>query len=139
MESAVRMLSIREHSRKELQAKLLKRRYQTDLVEQVIDDLLHSSLLSDARFAENFIASRVAKGQGPVRIRNELQERGVAKSYVSEFLAPFDDQWTNLLKDVHDAKYGRQKADTQKERVRRARFLESRGFPRDLIQRILFE
>jgi regulatory protein len=104
-----------------------------------LDDLQKASLLSDARFAEAFVESRMRKGLGPVRIRLELREKGVGTQLIDAALEPYSDEWKKLLLDVHDAKYGPTKADSSKELAKRARFLESRGFPGELIRACLLD
>ena len=42
--------------------------------------------MSDARFAESFVRVRSERGQGPLRIRAELRERGVTDVLVDEVL-----------------------------------------------------
>ena len=132
-------MAVREHTRRELRFKLLKRHWESDLVERVLDDLQAASLQSDVRFTEAFVDSRVRKGQGPMRIRSELRDKGVEQRLVEEYLQDYSDEWPGLLKEVHDAKYGRERADSNKELARRARFLESRGFPSELIRAFLFD
>ena len=132
-------MAVREHTRRELRFKLLKRGCEPDLVDQVLDDLQASSLQSDDRFTETFVDSRVRKGQGPVRIRSELRDKGVDERLVDGYLQAYSDQWPALLKGVHDAKYGPEKADSNKDLARRARFLESRGFPGGLIHDFLLD
>ncbi|MET0027901.1 MAG: regulatory protein RecX [Candidatus Thiodiazotropha sp.] len=122
-----------------MRTKLLQRGHDPELIEQVLDDLQAASLQSDARYAQQFVESRVTRGQGPVRIRMELRERGVEDALVREAMAPYDDEWAELLTGVHDAKYGPERTGDYKESARRARFLESRGFPGDLVRRFLFD
>nr|WP_320409091.1 regulatory protein RecX [Candidatus Thiodiazotropha endoloripes] len=137
--AAVRLLAAREHSQQELRRKLLSRHYDEALIEQVLDDLTTASLLSDGRFAESFVESRVRKGQGPLRIALELRERGISQFMIDEVLVPYEDQWQQLLGEVHDAKYGAIRAESNKELAKRARFLESRGFPSEMIRRLLLD
>jgi regulatory protein len=132
-------LTVREHSGHELQLKLRKRGYQPELIEQVLDALQASSLLNDARFTEAFVDSRIRKGQGPLSIRSGLREKGVGEQLIEASLQPYADQWLSLLQEVHDAKYGSQMAEYNKELAKRARFLESRGFPTELIGSFLLE
>ncbi|MEW8211920.1 MAG: regulatory protein RecX [Candidatus Thiodiazotropha taylori] len=137
--AAVRLLAAREHSQQELRRKLLSRHYDEALIEQVLDDLTSASLQSDGRFAESFVESRVRKGQGPLRIRMELRERGISQALIDEVLVPYEDEWQQLLGEVHDAKYGAIRAESNKELAKRARFLESRGFPSEMIRRLLLD
>ncbi|MEW8403877.1 MAG: regulatory protein RecX [Candidatus Thiodiazotropha taylori] len=137
--AAVRLLAAREHSQQELRRKLLSRHYDEALIEQVLDDLTSASLQSDGRFAESFVESRVRKGQGPLRIGMELRERGISQALIDEVLVPYEDEWQQLLGEVHDAKYGAIRAESNKELAKRARFLESRGFPSEMIRRLLLD
>jgi len=134
----VRLLAAREHSRKELQGKLAARGYAEDDIQQVLDDLAQRNLQSDDRFAENYTELRVRKGNGPLRIRAELRERGIGDSLIAVNLEHYTSDWPSVMRRVHDAKYGAQPPGDQREMARRARFLEYRGFPGELIGRLLF-
>ncbi|MCU7844831.1 MAG: recombination regulator RecX [Candidatus Thiodiazotropha sp. (ex Monitilora ramsayi)] len=122
-----------------MQRKLSTREYDPDLIEQVLDQLQRDGLQSDERFTELFIESRMRKGQGPVRIRLELKERGVDSSLTERALEVYEDEWRDLLRQVHDAKYGTALVHEQKELAKRARFLEYRGFPGELIRQLLLD
>jgi regulatory protein len=133
------MLAIREYSCQELRQKLSQRRVDPLLLEQVLEQLQQAGLQSDERFTESFIDIRIRKGQGPVRIRRELQERGVDDGLISRFLAIYDGEWRELLQQVHDTKFGQGPASDNKELIKRARFLEYRGFADEMIQSFLFD
>lgn len=132
-------MTIREHSLWELQYKLQSRGYDEHTIDCVLQGLGKSGLQSDDRFAECFIASRVNKGSGPVRIRAELRERGIDETLIQAHLEGCSDLWPELLQQVHDAKYGQHRAKDRKELAKRARFLEYRGFPGELIRDLLFD
>ena len=137
-QTAIRLLTAREHSRRELLAKLAARGYAEEEIRRVLDELAEKGLQSDERFAQSFIESRVRKGYGPLRIRAELHERGLDDGLIADQLEAFDLDWSELLRRVHDQKYGAELATDRKEMARRARFLEYRGFPGDLIGHLLF-
>lgn len=104
----------------------------------MLDDLGRRGLQSDARFAEQYVASRAARGYGPVRIRSELRERGLAEPLIEEHLDERDPAWRERLDAVARKRFGARVAADYAERARRARFLEYRGFGADLIRRALF-
>ncbi|MCU7928186.1 MAG: recombination regulator RecX [Candidatus Thiodiazotropha sp. (ex Dulcina madagascariensis)] len=133
------MLTAREHSLEELRNKLQSRGFDEQTIDAVLQRLSDSGLQSDDRFAENFVTGRVSKGSGPVRIRAELRERGVDEALIETHLAGYAGAWPELLLQVHDAKYGKQRAKDRKELAKRARFLEYRGFPGELIRDFLFD
>jgi regulatory protein len=132
---AVRLLARREHSRRELGRKLAARHADTVLVEQVLDDLEQRALLSDARFVEAYVAQRVRKGYGPLRIRAELAERGIAAGLAAEAFQEGGFDWEALLDELVERRFGDAPAADPAELARRARFLSGRGFPADLVGR----
>jgi len=136
--TAVRLLTTREHSRKELLGKLRARGYAGEEAKAVLDGLARQGLQSDRRFTETYIESRVRRGNGPLRIRAELRERGIDEALVAEGLEVYAGEWWEALRQVHNSKYGAEPPADRREMARRARFLEYRGFPSDLIARFLF-
>jgi regulatory protein len=135
--AAVRLLALREHSRHELRLKLRDRRYEAGLVDRVLDDLERRRLLSDARFAEQYLAQRVRKGFGPLRIRAELEQRGVAGPVIAAALDGARPDWEALLLEAVARKFGERPERDLRGLARRGRFLEQRGFPIGLIRRHL--
>jgi len=129
---------MREHSRRELTRKLEKR-HVPEVVAQALDELAARGLQSDGRFAEQYVHSRRNKGYGPVRIRGELAERGVADELISRELEAFgNEEWRSLMLQVVRHRFGDQPAEDRREMARRGRFLASRGFPSWMINEYLF-
>ncbi|MEJ2464052.1 MAG: regulatory protein RecX [Candidatus Thiodiazotropha sp.] len=118
---------------------MLQRQADAELLEQVLDRLQRDGLQSDERYTESFIESRVGKGQGPLRIRRELQERGVGAELIDRYLEIYEAEWRELLAQVHDAKFGSGRVRESKELAKRARFLEYRGFPNEMIRSFLLD
>jgi regulatory protein len=126
---ALDLLARREHSRLELQRKLAARGFADSLIEPTLDGLEASGTLAAARFTESFIRSRVAKGKGPVRIRAELAERGVADAAEgSSLLGDPDVDWVAAARAARTKRFGAEAPRDFKERARQARFLQQRGF-----------
>ena len=134
---AMDLLSRREHSRRELRAKLLGRRFLAADVDDALAQLEKEGLLSDARFAEAYIASRVRRGHGPTRIRLELEERGVADVLIAEHLERTEIDWGKLAVTVLDKKFGEQSVSNFREWARQAKFLQYRGFTNGQIRDVL--
>ena len=106
---------------------------QSSLVDQVINQLVSENLQSDERFAEAFVRSRIARGQGEVRIRMELRERGIEKDMANKAMNQCDIDWFTLARDVTKNKYGDDFAADNREKAKRMRFLQYRGFTYDQI------
>ena len=92
---ALDLLSRREHSRKELYLKLTKRFESKEDINFNLDRLEEKNLLSDSRFAEEYVQARRKKGFGPIKISAELEKRGVNDSLISNEINKFDD-WEDL-------------------------------------------
>lgn len=143
--AAIRALSRREYSVFELRSKL-ERNHADELVEQVLDELLDQDLLSDRRFAEVFVRSRIGRGQGPMRIRQELRQRGINDELIDHELTFDTDHWHTLAAQVlerrQDLCRAAQSDDAElrfKAKGRIGRFLASRGFPSDVIHGLMRE
>jgi regulatory protein len=130
-------LARREHSRRELYNKLLDKGCPETLATEVVQRLEDESLVSDERFMESLIRVRRNRGYGPVRIRRELQEKGVAPEAIEGGLDPAGREWLEDIRRVQRKKFGARPPESFAERARQARFLQYRGFTNDQIQQIL--
>ncbi|MDD2767759.1 MAG: regulatory protein RecX [Methylococcus sp.] len=89
---------------------------------------------SEERFAESFVRSRMARGFGVNRIRQELRLRGVE----AELPGVGDPAWQAEMERVYARKYrGKPIAATPQERASRSKFLMQRGFTPSQIQDFL--
>lgn len=128
---ALRLLARREHSREELKRKLAGAG-ETENVEIVLQQLADAGWQSDARFAEAFARQRLQQGYGPLRIRDELQQRGV-ECPALDILAAELGGWEALIQRVYLKKYADSAPPTRAEWTKRCRFLQQRGFDFDAI------
>ncbi len=103
----------------------------------MVDELSAQGLVSDRRYVASYVDERMRKGFGPLRIRAELQERGIGGDLVSHGLAVDEDVWLDLLRRVHDKKFGNAAPHGRADAARRARFLEYRGFTSAQVSRVL--
>lgn len=134
--AAMDYLARREHSRLELTRKLASKEFTQSEISSTLDQLEQDQLLNDARFAEAYTQSRVNRGYGPVRIRQELQERGVAAGITDQVLEVWSGEWSGLAAKQQQKKF-KNKAKDFTERSKQARFLQYRGFTAEQIWRIL--
>lgn len=139
-DDAIRLLARREYSRSELEARLAAKGHATAEIATCLDALAEQGLQSDARFAESFIRSRVSRGQGPVKIRAELGNRGVSRELADAALAECETSealdWDDLACQALARRYAGP-ADSPRERARRERFLAGRGFDFDQVRHAL--
>ncbi len=126
---------MREHSRKELYKKLKLKEYSVDVdLNKLLDELEVSDYLSDQRFAESFIRYRIARGQGKVKIVNELKSRGVSTILIDTSLQQSDTDWFALASKLREKKFGEIIPVDYKEKTKQMRFLSGRGFDSEMIR-----
>lgn len=133
---AIKLLSRREHSARELTRKLTDRGIETGAAEEAIAGLARAGLQSDDRYAGQLIRTRVAQGYGPRRIRAEMEQAGLARDSIEQALATADCDWRALAAQQRAKKFGPPPGTTA-ERIRQQRFLYARGFESDQIQSVL--
>jgi len=127
-------LARREHSQRELFQKLTSKGHDAGDIERLLKEFIDLNWQSDQRFAESYGRSRLHKGFGPIRIQYELKERGVDTNINNVFEEQPD--WQALLIELHTKKYGEQPPFDMKERAKRTRFFQHKGFTHDMIKQL---
>ena len=130
---AYRLLGRREYSVFELRQRLLQKWSgigEIDvLVEELLEALVDENLLSDERFAESFVRLRVARHQGPLKIRAALRQKGIDDRLASVELDARSGSWSELAAEWLSRQHaGPVDFDTRKKLYRR---LVNRGFSHD--------
>ena len=134
---AMDLLARREHSFQELVKKLSVHFDDSPLINDVLEKLQQQGLQSDQRFAEMFVRSRVNKTHGPIRIKNELRQRGVSVNLVNDALRQEGVDWMVLIEGLSIKKYGNTLPVDDRDRARRIRFFQYRGFSLDQINTVM--
>ena len=137
MRLALGLLARREHSIRELSTKLAQRDLDDDVIRSTLDSLQIDRLLSEERFVEQFVRSRIARGDGPMKIRAELFQRGIGSADAERELEAQDPDWGQLAEVQRRKKFGQEIPAEFSERARQARFLQGRGFGMSEIRRAL--
>ena len=148
---ALRLLSLREYSRKTLAAKLAESEArwaklgaeQVDQtpqamfqsIEAVLDDFEARGWLSDQRFAEALVRRR-SERYGIRKIADELERAGVDSKQSAKLLGDLKETEFQRAYDLWTRKYG-VKAQDQKERARQYRFLASKGFSSEVVGKVI--
>lgn len=136
MRLGARLLGQREYSCQTLRNKLAQRCQDIALIDQVLAELAQQGLQSDARYAETFVRRRLARGQGPEKIRHDLTRDGIAGDLIRELLNIDEARWCALAEQARARHYGRQPPDNPREQARQARFLSARGFTEEHISQL---
>ncbi len=131
---AMDYLARREYGQCELERKLIAAGFESVAVRETVGRLTGEGLQDDRRFVENFVQSRINKGKGPVRIRQDLGERSLSAGLIDEVLKDVAGDWFALARRVRKKKFGPDLPQEFEEKARQMRFLQYRGFESDHIQ-----
>lgn len=134
---AMDLLARREHGRAELARKLRQRGAAAELIEAALERLERDGLLNEARYLECFIASRARGGYGPLRIREELAQRGLPREAIEAAIREAGIDWTAQLREAWRRRFAEQLPVDAKTRAQQGRFLSYRGYPADMVSRLL--
>ena len=132
---ALRMLGRREHSRHELERKLLPFAADPAEIPPLLADFERRGWLSERRVVEQVTSAR-RRRFGALRIAHELREKGVGEDAVSAALSSLKETELDAAREVWRGKFGRL-PQTAAERARQVRFLQNRGFSIETAMRVL--
>jgi regulatory protein len=135
--AAMDLLARREHGRVELTRKLRSRGAADDLIDAALDRLIEDGLLSEARYLEAFVSYRSRAGYGPLRIREELTQRGLDRGEIEQALRDSGIDWRERLQETWQRKFAGEMPRDARERAQQGRFLSYRGYPPELIGLLL--
>ena len=86
-QKAYTLLGKRLHSVYELRTKLRQKKYDQDLIQITIDELLDSRYLDDTKFAEMFSEEKLRlKLWGKIKLKSELMKKGVSSAIITAVL-----------------------------------------------------
>jgi len=119
-------LARREHTGKEIFSKLQNRVESVEILKAEIMKLEKEGLIDNQRFSEQYIYSRSLKGYGPLRIEQELRQRGVSENISQPLMNDID--WNKIAVQVLEKKAGEEFPDETKQILKLKKFLNYRGF-----------
>jgi regulatory protein len=125
-EMAVRYLCRREYGIEELRQKLLHRGSDAALAEKVVGDLADENLVSDERFTEMYVRTRMRSLFGPLKIRGELRDRGIADHLIAEVLPRDQAVWFDAASQWANKRHKGELDYTARAKLHRS--LMNRGF-----------
>jgi regulatory protein len=131
--TALSCLARRDFSTAELRDKLRAKAFDEAVVVELLAALTREGILSDERYAQNYVAYHAGRGQGPIRIAADLRRRGLAAQLIDAALSGGPD-WRALALKVSRAKFGPRPPGSWALKARQARFLLYRGFAADQVR-----
>ena len=134
--SIYRYLNMREHSKRELLEKLLRKNFDLKKIHECLNEFSKKDLQSDARFTESYTRVKFNSKKGPVFIRASLQIKGVSKDIIDNALSIYsDDDWEKNAKLALNKKYSIDKDNASLPTGKLRLFLQNRGFPFKIIEK----
>jgi len=142
---AFRYLGRRQHSISELRIKLKQKGYETELINDVLDDLKQKNYLDDTKFANMFVEEKIKlKLWGEQKLRSELIKKGIKTEIISDVLRNIisDEDKLNNAMTVAEKKYDTLRNRNVENDVIKSKliaFLKSRGYNYDVIKEVCDE
>lgn len=132
---ALKFLSMREHTRLELERKLRAHAESPEQLSEALDALQAKGFINEARVVESVLHRRAAR-LGASRVRQELQAKGVADAAMADAMEHLRSTELARAREVWNKKFGHPPTDA-KERAKQMRFLISRGFGAEVVRRVV--
>ena len=143
LDKAMKLLSIRALSSRELHSKLLRAGFPANEAEQAVAECVKRRFIDDALLAEDYTSLLRQRNTGSRLIRQKLIKRGLREELESEHLPGEEDtvQEIEAARRALDYKWRllSKENDLRKKRDKAFRFLAGRGFPASLIFQLLSE
>jgi len=131
----LRLLARRDHTRRELAAKLSPHVEDPTELEALFDDFAARGWLSESRVVEQVLHTKRER-LGPARIRQALLQRGVSEALIAPALQALRTNELEAARAVWARKF-RVKPSAAADQARQVRFLQSRGFSLDVALRVV--
>ena len=137
---ALRFLSYRQRSEKEIRDKLAKKDFGNEFIENTIAYLKYNSLIDDLEFARSFTRDKIHLNKhGPQKIKYELYKKGISSEIIDKVLDEDDTEYERAM-EVAKKKLPSYKNDDKNAKYRKlGGFLQRRGYSSDCVYKILKE
>jgi regulatory protein len=138
-QKAYTLLGKRLHSVYEFRTKLRQKKYDVDLIQLTIDDLLNGHYLDDMKFAEMYSEEKLRlKLWGKTKLKSELMKKGISSAIITAVLEekfPAADEELDNASQLVQKKYNQlmnRNMEHQKLVKRLYAFLISKGYNYDV-------
>ena len=132
---ALNFLSKREYSARELALKLQPYATENDDIEAIISWLQEKNFLSEERFVESYVRQRISR-YGNQKILYDLQNYHIVSPIIEEITETLKETELARALALWKRRFGKP-PQTIQEKAKQIRFLQYRGFPLNIIQKII--
>lgn len=136
--TALAWLGRQEYSIDKFSRKLEQYGATAEQVSLIVEEFCNANWLSETRYCQGFVRARIRKGQGRIRIINDARGHGLDKDILLAALTQAEDEdgvdWFELALETYRRRYGQTTIADMKEKAKRLRFMQYRGFTMEQIQ-----
>jgi len=141
LNSALRILTGRDHSKSELIRKLKQRGFKPEDIAKAVSECERLDYINDERTSRIYINQMIRKGHGLNRIRREMNNKGLRGQRIQNILVEIESdideaQGAERILEKNIKRFERE-ADLKKRRGKIYRFLYARGFSPDTIRKLI--
>ena len=144
-DKALRLMSYRLRSEKELRKRLRENDYPPSLIDKTVEHLRSLRLVDDRAFARAFVHDLILKkSAGKSLLQRELRQKGVSNEIIVETLnemVGMEDEYERALTAasaiLKRLRTSRKSTDAKKQQQRITAFLMRRGFDFSIINRVI--
>lgn len=141
LNTALRILTGRDHSKSELNRKLKQRGFSPEDIAKAVSECERLDYINDERTARVYINQMIRKGHGLNRIRHEMNKKGLQGRRIQNILGEIESdideaQGAERILEKNIKRFEREN-DLKKRRDKIYRFLYARGFSQDTIRMLI--
>lgn len=147
--TALAWLGRQEYYEAKFRQKLKDKEATEEQIELIVGEFIENNWLSELRYCEAFVRSRIAKGQGKIRIQADARQKRLDQDYLIQAFDNIETDWFEQALQTYNRRYGDKPLDNSddgfeqtqekrlaraKEKAKRMRFMQSRGFNQEQTQ-----
>lgn len=138
---AYRLLGIRARSEKELEKRLVEKRYTCAIIDEVVSALKKQKMLDDYGFAKAWVESRMRSNpRASIFLKRELESKGIEASIIERVLSVEKIEEDSIVRTLASQKMkALSELPKEKAKSRLFAFLARRGFNFDTINSVINE
>lgn len=134
---ALKYLSFRPRSTKEMSEYLVKKKYSEEDINQTLQQLIELHFLDDDDFARLFAQSRQRKGKSRRLISYELKQKGIGKEQAEKTLETAASDFKTALEYIKKRSRQFERYEPEERNKKIISRLASRGYGWDIISKVL--
>ena len=137
-DTAAKYLASRARSTGEMKTYLKSKGYGEDEIAEVIAEFLDYGYLDDEDYCRQYIKYAFSKGKGPLRVKQELTEKGISRDTIAFALEDYEAEESDLDRALAQArKTAGDRPIDEKMKGRIGRRIVSLGYSTDIAYKVI--